>query len=136
MTNEQMDALIAEKVMGMCKHDYEVQWKVQDCFRIVSHGICRKCAERLEVPLGHCNDEYHAWHPSTDLNHAFEALEKWLNDNPRMEFHSFTHSDVRPIMYEASLFCGESMVDFAEVDNESLATAICLALLQAVGVEA
>ena len=80
--------------------------------------------------------EPHAFTPSTDLNHAFEALEKWLNDNPRMEFHSFTHSDVRPIMYEASLFCGESMVDFAEVDNESLATAICLALLQAVGVEA
>ncbi len=117
MTDEQMDALIAEKVMG---------WR---------DAITENCSGvPFKMWIGDAVDQREQcdWHPSIDLNHAFEALEKWLMCNQ----HSYcmSRSPRRDtLLHEVTLYGG---LITPHIFHESPATAICMALIEACGVEA
>ena len=70
--------------------------------------------------------EPHAFTPSTDANHALEALEKWCVANNQ-------DADIAVTTFKGSVGYDVSLVlPCLCATHKSLATAICLALLSAV----
>lgn len=114
MTNEEINNLIATKVMGL---DYKDKW-----------GAWYIC----EGPyiLGR-------FRPSTDLNDSFMALEKWCEEkNLKPEV---SKAIVMPIwvvtLYDKKEYNNPMYLFEVMCKHESLAMAICHALIEAVGVE-
>lgn len=114
MTDREMDALVAEKVMG---HKYE-----EKC--LCDFPWCGSCAG------------YKAY--STDIAAAWEVVEK-MRGVPGNSWWLSLHqiSQVHPIWVAAFTFGGQSagMAKRFDGKDESSPRAICLAALKAVGVE-
>jgi hypothetical protein len=118
-TNAELSEAIAEKVMGECVHKNRHASKKESSFI-----MCPDC--------DYCwyYDEDDGIKPyAEDRNHAIDALEKWMQSNPS---HNYQIGDIgrKDGFKYIKLYLGANTL--ADVDNESLARAICLALLQAV----
>jgi len=115
MTDEQRTRTIAGVMGWEMKYVYEKNKDPRDRY------WCRGCAPMVKV------SEYN---PLTDPNQAFEALDKWRNqdaDNRRWHIGSIANG-VEVVLEE---LLGHRSVDVAIMGNKSLAVAICDALIKA-----
>ena len=80
-TRTEATQAIAEKVMGWCKHDYDVSWQTLNNIKKPSGALCRKCNEHFPLPTGDINRKFYDWNPLTDANHALEALEVYCRSD-------------------------------------------------------
>lgn len=117
----ELDALIAEKVMGWTKK---------------------------ELPTNRVNPSYTAWYwvsnddnvkiptnffnPSINLHDAWQVVEKLKKDNIYIDIYSLPSDGYR---VETSTHDGEQYVHMSTVGADTAPLAICLAALKAVGVE-
>ena len=113
---DELSAAIAEKVMGWTPEEkmgailYRDQGKLN-----------RRCSKRQFGTL-------ERFEPATDLNHSFQALETWHGNKREHE----TRIDLQYKVYTVDTYNSENRWDDPAIaDHESLAVAICLALLQA-----
>ena len=127
MTDREMDALVAEKVMGCPKIDYE--WSDECEHEIASDPKCSRC-----IPLCMCPGDKHGSpdipYYSTDIAAAFEVV-----GNLRDRFPQFVlYFNPRRQLWECEFT--EGNIGGLDTNDESpcaetAAEAICLAALEA-----
>lgn len=112
MTDRELDALVAEKVMG---------WSFEAASPTSRDGDFWSDGENYVVAV----DEFH---PSTDVNAAWQVVEKMRGDGWILDL-SYYHSYINA----AFSVLGESRVGYAEIErpDESVARIICRAALAA-----
>ncbi len=71
------------------------------------------------------NGEVQSFDPATDLNHAFEGLEEYCDKHDNAGYRTGMAGNV--------IWCG--IGHRIDIEHESLAVAICLAILDATGYE-
>ena len=110
MTDEQIGRRIAEKVMGWRYVDYKNGGTVYN-------------RQETDAFICHISD----FTPLTDLNQAFEALEKWHGNSRDHE----TVITLNYKIYTVEAYSGSKHDIRHIMEDESLARAICLALVKA-----
>jgi len=124
MTNREIDALVAEKIMGRKK-------------------TARYCYdEKIEIllPESHIKSGFvDIPHYSTDISAAWEVVEKMREKEFAFSIATVKHM-ANPIRYEwiakFEFFRNQGEYCFEFEFNENEATAICLAALKALGIDA
>jgi len=111
-TKEQLNALVAEKVMGWYHAEIIPFW----------NDDCGKTPYQDSVRYLHSN----YWNPADDLNHAFAALEK-VGYSVKIGWYG-------PVGYHVEIEYN-SPCRYYRYGELSLAIAICCVVLKAVGVE-
>lgn len=139
MTNREIDALVAEKVMGWKRMTYAEAHPETPAYKdrkeFTGHWHSNEWDELLHefknvAYAEDCDDHYcpeEAWSPSTDISAAWEVVEKMRNRDS-----VFTLWDDLDDEY---YYCAFNTPKYHfEVGAETMPKAICLAALKAVGV--
>lgn len=112
MDNRQIDALVAEKVMGWGIH------KRNTAFWVKSDRVDEVEARPIAF--------IHEWQPSTDISQAWQVVEK-LRNNIYCQIEFWEDRN-----YSVNIITESGNSGYKE--DKSISMAICLAALQAVGV--
>lgn len=130
----ELDILVAEKVMGWKRVNYEQLFPSQAGRKELS--MYWYDSNDKETRLAEDSDDYYqpeeAWSPSIDISAAWEVVKKMQEDGFDLDLH------YKP---EYTIVCFEKIVDgltvaeSGEVWSNTPLHAICLAALKAVGVE-
>ena len=118
MTKQELEILIAEKVMG---------WTCMDVIDQCGYSFMNyvDCNER-----GIMSPE--DWHPLTDKNQCFEALEAWMDSSTMIQCKWYDISRVGDEERTCYVNLYHTQTCIVEVEHKSLNAAICLALAEAV----
>ena len=126
--NREIDRLVADKVMGSkyADHEYTHNGKREDREGISSY-FCITCGN----PAG-----YHSWPSySTDIAAAWLVVEKMRRDGWRVTIRSLKFPARETELWEVWLHEDLKFAARGAARGQSVAEAICLAALKAVGVD-
>ena len=122
MTKQELENLIAEKVMGweICRTEYTKEEAWHSDHRFIGVNTKYECAVQ-------------DWQPLTDLNQCFEALIKWKSEDARRCYGISEPCEVGLACCVLNEFHADTSIHLKGCStNKSLNAAICLALAEAV----
>jgi len=126
----ELDALVAETVMGWKRMRWkDFQSDTRESLTYSWHDSDGKMTENAED----CDDYYSpsfAWSPSTDIEAAWQVVERLWDENPHVQFELRHQGTAGGWM---ARFPAPVLANYVEAKGKTAPHAICLAALRAVG---